>query len=93
MILLGDTNIDVSVGTTVSQAKIYQDLLLGLDVKNLISRPTRITSTSETILDHILTSLPYDLVRSGIVVNDITDHFPIFGFFNLPVKKGYFRPT
>ena len=79
LILLGDTNIDVSVGTTVSQAKIYQDLPLGLDVKKLISRPTRNTSESETIMDYILTNLPYDLLISGIVLSDITDHLPIFG--------------
>ena len=93
LILMGDTNIDVSVGTTVSQAKTYQDILLGLDVKNLISRPTRITNTTETIIDHVITNLPYDSVRAGIVVSDITDHLPVFGFFNLPVKRKYFKPT
>ena len=90
---MGDTNIDVSVDSGVTQAKTYQDILLGLDVKNLISRPTRITNTSETLLDHILTNLSYSSVRSGIVVSDITDHLPVFGFFNLPVKQKYFRPT
>ena len=93
LILMGDTNIDVSVGTNVAQAKTYQDLLLGLDIKNLISRPTRITNTTETIIDHILTNLSYDSVRAGIVVSDITDHLPVFVFFNLPVKQKYFRPT
>ena len=93
LILMGDTNIDVSVDSRVTQAKTYQDLLLSLDIKNLISRPTHITNSSETILDHILTNLPYDSVRSGIVVSDITDHLPVFGFFNLPIKQKYFRPT
>ena len=89
---MGDTNIDVSIGTSITQAKTYQDMLLGLDLKNLISRPTRITNTSETILDHVITNLSYDSVRSGIVVSDITDHLPVFGLFNLPVKQKYFRP-
>ena len=81
MILMGDTNIDVSIDTTITQAKTYQDILLGFGIKNLISRPTRITYSSETILDHILTNLSYDSVRSGIVVSDITDHLPVFSFF------------
>ena len=93
LIFMGDTNIDVSVDSPVSQAKTYQDLLMGLDIKNLISRPTRITNKSETILDHILTNLSYDSVRSGVVVSDITDHMPVFVFFNLPVKQRFFRPT
>ena len=70
---------------------MYQDILLGLDIKNLISKPTRITNNSETILDHILTNLPYDSVRSVILINDITDHFPIFELFNLSLKKRYYR--
>ena len=93
LIFLGDINIDVAFDTSVSQSKTYQDILLGLDLKNLISRPTRITNTSETIVDHVLTNLPYDTVRSGILVSDITDHFPVFGFFNVPLKKRVFRPT
>ena len=92
LIIMGDINIDVSIDTSITQAKTYQDILLGLDLKNLISRPTRITNTSETILDHVLTNLSYDSVRSGIVVSDITDHLPVFGLFNLPVKQRYFRP-
>ena len=93
LILMGDTNIDISVGTSVTQANTYQDLLLGLDVKNLISRPTRITNTTETIIDHILTNLSYDSVKSGIVVSDITDHLPVFGLFNLPVKQKFIKPS
>ena len=26
-------------------------------------------------------------------MSDITDHFPVFGFFNVPLKKRVFRPT
>ena len=43
------------------------------------NRPTRITKTSETAIDHILTNNILDFeVHSGIIQNDISDHF---GFF------------
>ena len=58
LIILGDTNIDISANNTCLHAKTYQDILLGLDLKNIISRPTRITNTSATIIDHIITNLP-----------------------------------
>ena len=35
LIIMGDTNIDVSTDTSVTQAKTYQDLLMGLYIKNL----------------------------------------------------------
>ena len=46
-----------------------------------ITRPTRITSESATLIDNIYVSgnrLEY--LRSGILVADISDHFPIFVF-------------
>ena len=46
-----------------------------------ITRPTRITSESATLIDTIYVSgnrLEY--LRSGILVADISDHFPIFVF-------------
>ena len=44
-----------------------------------INRPTRITKTSETAIDHILTNTILDFeVHSGIIKNDISDHFGIF---------------
>ena len=92
LIILGDININVSVPNDLF-AKMYKDALLGLDIKNLISRPTRITNTSETIIDHILTSLPLDTVRSGILINDMTDHLPVYALFNISPKRRYFRPV
>ena len=45
----------------------------------VINRPSRITKTSETAIDHILrnTILEFE-VHSGIIKNDISDHFGIF---------------
>ena len=45
----------------------------------VINRPTRVTKTSATIIDHILTNSIIDsLLHSGIVKTDISDHFAVF---------------
>ena len=53
-----------------------------------ITRPTRITSESATLIDNIYVSgnrLEY--LRSGILVADISDHFPIFVFTGKHVRQ------
>ena len=46
-----------------------------------ITRPTRITSESATLIDNIyVRGNRLEYLRSGILVADISDHFPIFEF-------------
>ena len=49
----------------------------------LLIKPTRITPHSAIIIDNILTSQINDTLRSGLIVDDITDHLPIFTLYNL----------
>ena len=44
----------------------------------LITLPTRIGHNSATILDHICTNIADDSFDSGIIVSEISDHFPVF---------------
>ena len=43
----------------------------------LPNRPTRVTSQSATIIDH-LNSNNSNAMFQGILVTDVTDHYPIF---------------
>ena len=43
-----------------------------------ITLPTRITDTSNTLIDNILTNVYDDKHVSGILINKISDHQPIF---------------
>ena len=47
----------------------------------LITRPTRITSNSATLIDNIFTNNLDTYSFSGLLFADISDHLPIFGFF------------
>ena len=45
----------------------------------LIQRATRVTKTTATAIDHIITDAIFkNKMTSGIIKTDITDHFPIF---------------
>ena len=46
---------------------------------NKISCSTRITSKSSTAIDHIYTNNTSININTSILINDISDHFPIFG--------------
>ena len=89
ILLLGDFNLDVS--SSITNCKYYKDILLSLCLRNLISKPTRVTKSSDTILDHILTNLPYKSCQSGILINTITDHMPVYTLCNLAVLKVNYR--
>ena len=44
----------------------------------LITRPTRITGHSATLIDNIFVNQFFDRSRSGLFFTDISDHLPIF---------------
>ena len=41
-------------------------------------RPTRITKESATIIDNIFTNELQRITSSGIIINDMSNHLPIF---------------
>ena len=45
---------------------------------SVINRPTRVTTTSATLIDNIFISSWQKEQISGILYTDISDHFPIF---------------
>ena len=48
----------------------------------VITKPTRVTESSATLIDHIWINNPdtneQSKMKSGIIVHDLTDHLPIF---------------
>ena len=87
LVLAGDFNINTSKSSETTVSKKYKDLLLSLGLTNLISKPTRIANSSETILDHILTNVPLQKLNCGVVEHDVADHLPTFAIFNSTVQN------
>ena len=81
----GDFNID-----TIANSKDkydYETLLLAFDFKCQNFEPTRVTATSSTCLDHVITSYQ---VKTETIQTTMSDHFTVLGtipgvFFNEPV--------
>merc|ERR1712030_73085 len=46
-----------------------------------INKSTRVTSTTNTLIDHFWTNDYLNSSLNGIIYNDTSDHFPIFSSF------------
>ena len=78
--LLGDFNLDLLKSDIHNTTLDFLNLLFSHSFWPLITRPTRVTSSSATLIDNIFTNniaLKMSSIN-GIIINDITDHFPIF---------------
>jgi len=61
-----------------TQKTNYANAYKSYNCLQFITKPTRITPSSSTLIDHIYTTLPLDKVTPGILSNDLYDHLPIF---------------
>ena len=60
----------------------------------LINRPTRVTKSSATIIDHVLTNTIIDSeVQSGIIKIDISDHFAVFALMKTSLVQPNIKKT
>ena len=78
--LLGDYNINLLNYESHTLTSQFVDVMYSHLFFPLISRPTRITQHSATLIDNIFTNNINDLSSAfnGILVTDISDHFPVF---------------
>ena len=64
--------------TSIHLTKHYSQLLKTNGFKQIINDPTRITDTTESLLDHILVNTPNRLSQSGVISKGISDHDMIY---------------
>ena len=83
--MLGDLNSDPLArgyeGRRVSR------ILGSLDLHNVIKEPTRVTETSSTIIDLLITSDTCKITVSGVFDPGLSDHCLIYGTLNLHKEK------
>ena len=58
----------------------FVDMMSSSGFLPLITRPTKVTATSATLIDNIFTNNLMDISHSlqGLFITDVSDHFPIF---------------
>ena len=76
-ILIGDFNINLLSSKENTRCQEFIDTVLSYSFVPLITRPTRITDQSRTLIDNIFTNIN-PIPKGGIILSDITDHFPVF---------------
>ena len=86
MYIMGDMNIDLLKCHSHQQTERYLDMIYSFDLLPVITKPTRITSHTATLIDHIYTNT-VNRLTSGIVTVDISDHLPVFCMVDTPLKK------
>ena len=76
--LLGDYNIDILKINQNKYAENFINQLSSSFFYPLITKPTRITHNSASLIDNILTNRMDDDDIQGILYTDISDHLPVF---------------
>ena len=78
MLILRDVNIDFLKNTKYTQTSVYLDMLSDLGFMPVITKATRVTDHTSSLIDHIYTNTPEKMIKSGICLADISDHLPVF---------------
>ena len=80
IVLIGDFNLNYLNPT--SATKHFQQTTKSFHLKQTITKPTRITEETRTLIDLFLTSRP-ELYTCGVIAIGFSDHCAIFGVRNL----------
>ena len=91
--IAGDINQDFFRYSTDKLTSDYLDMLLNLGYMPIITKATRITDHSASLIDHIYTKAPQKVLTSGICLADISDHLPCFCTIatKLPIHEQFYR--
>jgi hypothetical protein len=83
--LMGDFNTDVLISETCDYTNRFIEQLFTSSFFPLITKPTRITAHTATLIDNIYTSNTEKINNSmnGIIFTDISDHLPIVHVCNM----------
>lgn len=86
VVLVGDLNMD-RLNPNEREGKILKDLEEVNNLRCMISEPTRITPSSSTLLDVILTNTPELFRKCGVYDPAISDHNLVYGIIKENVCK------
>ena len=92
---MGDFNIDLLKSESCDHANRFTEQLFTSSHIALITKPTRITQHTATLIDNIFTNNIEKLESSanGIIFSDLSDHLPIVHTCNLNTHKENINQT
>ena len=74
-IIFGDFNFDIC--KTSGNSKTWIDLMSSFNFTQLVNNPTRISIQSKTLIDHVFTNMPQNVIDINVPVYSISDHYPV----------------
>ena len=78
---MGDLNCNVL--TDNPENKALASFMSDVNLKQVITTPTRITESSSSLIDVIMVSHPDIIYENGVINTTISDHLPVFVRLNL----------
>ena len=75
---MGDFNLDLLKIDENQYTKDFINQMFSSTFYPLISKPTRITNISATLIDNIFVNDLDECHRCGILYTDLSDHLPVF---------------
>ena len=75
ILFLGDLNFNMLNKT--GPVKAWLQKTENLNMSQLVCSPTRVTETSETIIDHVYSNVPDNIVSVSVPHYSISDHYPV----------------
>ena len=76
--ITGDFNLDLLKHESHSVTAQFIESLFAFSFLPMITKPTRITAHSATLIDNIFTNNTTVSSKNGLIISDISDHLPIF---------------
>ena len=80
--IIGDINIDILKYNLASNVTNYLNAIHSTGCNVFVDKPTRITSHSNSCIDHIYSNLPTNMLDNYIIGTEISDHFSTFTRIN-----------
>ncbi|XP_060780217.1 uncharacterized protein LOC132888186 isoform X1 [Neoarius graeffei] len=87
MYICGDFNIDLFNHKKHKMTEEFINSVFSMGLYPTITRPSRITSHSTTLIDNIFTNILENNIESGLLLTDISDHLPIFNVYYCNYSK------
>lgn len=84
--LMGDFNVNMLLLN--DNVINYINLFQSCNYTQTITKPTRVTNRSATLLDQVWTNDMYNYICSCILYISISDHFPVLSMFNIGTIAG-----
>ena len=75
---MGDCNVNRLRFESHAKTKIFLEEIFSHGFIPAISKPTRVTTSFTTLIDHMYSNLITSSYHSCITINDVADHFDIY---------------